>query len=156
MSLDDWILALHVLSAFAFVTGVGVFWLLIVSVRGAESPAATLRAVPLARFADAATGTGATGTIVFGVWLALSVGGYDIWDPWIVAALVLWLVATGFGRLASAWWTAAAARARELDAAGEVQPSRELNRASAGVVFHALASATVLLLLLDMIWKPGA
>ena len=33
MSFDEWILALHVLSAFAYVAGLVLFWVLIVAVR---------------------------------------------------------------------------------------------------------------------------
>ena len=38
-------------------------------------------------------------------------------------------------------------------------PSAELlalNRTSRGVLLHAIASAALLLILVDMIWKPGA
>ena len=35
--------------------------------------------------------------VVFGVWLALYVDGYEIWDGWILAALVLLGVASAFG-----------------------------------------------------------
>jgi hypothetical protein len=80
VSFDDWMLALHVLSAFSLVAGVTLFWVLIVAVRQADTPEATLRLGPLTRVADSAVGIGAGGTIVLGVWLAFSVGGYDIWD----------------------------------------------------------------------------
>ena len=49
---------------------------------------------PIAKVGTVATGIGAGGTIVFGIWLAFSVGDYDIWDGWIIAAIVLWM-ATG-------------------------------------------------------------
>jgi hypothetical protein len=50
-------------------------------------------------------------------------------------------------------------KAQELEAAGQTGPSSELlalNRTSNGVLLHALASAALMLLLIDMIWKPGA
>ena len=40
---------------------------------------------------------GGLGVIVFGVWLALEVDGYELWDGWIVAAIVLWFVGSGAG-----------------------------------------------------------
>ena len=43
-------------------------------------------------------GIGAGGTIVLGIWLAFSYGGYDIWDGWIIAAIVLWAVAAAVGQ----------------------------------------------------------
>jgi hypothetical protein len=50
-------------------------------------------------------------------------------------------------------------KAEELQAAGQTGPSTELlalNRTSNGVVFHLLATILVVLILIDMIWKPGA
>ena len=101
VSFDDWILALHVLSAFAFVAGIVLFWVLIVAVRKTDTPDGTIRMGPVVKVGNACVGIGAGGTIVLGIWLAFSVGGYDIWDPWIIAALVLW-VARGSDRPAHA------------------------------------------------------
>src|SRR3712207_5467675 len=69
---------------------------------------------------------GGIGTLVFGLWLAID--EYDIFDGWIIAALVLWAIATELGR-----------RARE-------QPTP----------WHWLRALVVVLLLIDMVWKPGA
>ena len=159
MSLDDWILALHVLSAFAYVAGVVLFWVLVVAVRSTDTPDGTTRMGPVAKVGNASIGIGATGTIVPGIWLAFSVGGYEIWDPWIVAALVLWVLAAETGRRTGAEYMAGMTKAQELEAAGQTGPSSELlavNRTQRGLVFHALSSAIVLLILVDMIWKPGA
>jgi uncharacterized membrane protein len=159
VSFDDWMLALHVLSAFAFVAGLVFFWVLIIAVRRTDTPEGTIRMGPLSRVAEAAVGIGAGGTIVLGVWLAFSVGGYDIWDGWIIAALVLWVISTGLGQRASAAYVQGVKKAQELQTAGQTGPNAELlalNRTSSGVLFHSLASVTVLLMLIDMIWKPGA
>ena len=159
MSFDDWLLALHVLSAFAVVAGLVLFWVLVIAVRRTDTADAMLRMGPLSSAADAVIGAGMGGTIVLGIWLAFSVGGYDIWDPWIVAALVLWAIAGGVGQRAAKAHTAAVKKAQELRAAGETGPSAELlalNREPRGPVMQALASAVVLLIILDMIWKPGA
>ena len=159
MSLDDWILALHVLSAFALVAGVVLFWVLIVAIRQTDTAEGTIRMGPASALAESCIGVGAVGTIVFGVWLALSVGGYELWDRWIVAGIVLWAIAMGLGSRTSAIYNRSAAKARELHAAGQMAPSRELvalNRTARGVVLQALTSLTVLLILLDMIFKPGA
>ena len=159
MSFDDWMLALHMLSAFSFVAGVVVFGILIVAVRRTDTAEATLRMGPLTRVADAAIGVGAGGTIVLGVWLAFSIGGYDIWDAWIVTAIVLWLVAMRLGQQASTAYVPAVKKAQELQAAGQTGPSAELlvlNRNSNGVVLQTLISVVLLLLIIDMIWKPGA
>jgi uncharacterized membrane protein len=159
VSFDDWVLALHVLSAFAWVAGIVLFWILIVAVRKADTPEGTIRTEPVVRLGNAAVGIGMVGTIVFGIWLAFSVGGYNIWDGWIIAALVLWVISTPLGQRTGAAYTEGMNKARELQTAGQSGPSAELlalNRSSRGVVFHFLWSLVVLLILVDMIWKPGA
>ena len=160
MSFDDWALALHVLSAFALVAGVAFFWVLIVMGRRIDTAGETLRLGPPNRIAEACVGAGAGGTILFGVWLAFSVGGYNIWDGWIIAALVLWVIAMALGSRTSAAFSPAVDKARALDTAGQgTTPNAELlalNRTSQGVLLQALTSLVVLLVLLDMIFKPGA
>jgi hypothetical protein len=159
VSFDDWMLALHVLSAFALVAGIILFWVLIVAVRRTDTPDGTLRFGPLTRVADAAIGVGMGGTIILGIWLAFSVGGYDIWDGWIIAALVLWLIAAELGRRASTAYVPGVKKAQELQAAGQAGPNAELlalNRTTRGLLLQSLISVVVLLIILDMIWKPGA
>jgi uncharacterized membrane protein len=159
VSSDDWLRALHVLSAFSLVAGIVLFWALIVAVRRIDTPEGTLRLGPLAKVGNAATGIGMGGTIVLGVWLAFSVGGYDIWDGWIIAALVLWFVGAELGRRTGAVYLESPKKAEELEAAGQTGPNAELlavNRASKGLLLHFLSSVVVLLILVDMIWKPGA
>jgi hypothetical protein len=159
VTFDDWMLALHVVSAFLLVAGVIFFWTLIVAVRRTNTPEATLRMGPLTRIAEAAVGIGMGGTLVLGIWLAFSFGGYDIWDPWIVAGLVLWAIAGALGQRASAAYVAGVKKAQELQASGRTGPSAELlalNRTSRGLVMQALVSIVLLMIILDMIWKPGA
>ena len=159
MSLDQWILALHVLSAFALVAALVLFWVMIVAVRRTDTPEGTIRMAPVAKVGNAAAGIGGVGTIVFGIWLAFSVGGYDIWDGWIIAAIVLWFVATGVGGRTGKEYMVGMKKAEELRAGGQTGPSTELlaiNRTQRGVVLHAVGSLVTLLILIDMIWKPGA
>ena len=159
MSLDDWILALHVLSAFAFVAGIILFWVLVVAVRRTDTPEGTIRMEPIVKVGNAAVGIGAGGTIVFGIWLAFSVGGYDIWDGWIIAAIVLWAVAGALGQRTGVAYMQGMKKAQELEAAGQTGSNAELlalNRTQNGLLFHAATTLVVLLILIDMIWKPGA
>jgi hypothetical protein len=159
VSFDDWVLALHVLSAFSLVAGMTLFWVLIVAVRRMDTPADTLRLGPVARVGNATVGLGLGGTILFGIWLAFSVGGYNIWDGWIVAALILWLIGAELGRRTGAAYMEGPVKAQELEAAGQTGPSPELlavNRTSTGLLMHTLASVVIFLMILDMIWKPGA
>jgi uncharacterized membrane protein len=131
----------------------------IVAARRADTPPEIIRLGPLSSLAEGAIGIGALGTIVAGVWLAFSVGDYDIWDPWIVAALVLWVITMGLGDRTRNEYGPAVRKATELREAGQDGPSAELlalSRTSRGVLLQLLSSAAVLLILIDMIWKPGA
>jgi uncharacterized membrane protein len=159
VSFDSSMLALHVLSAFAWVAGMVLFWVLIVAVRRMDTAEETMRMQPVVRVGNIAVGIGMGGTIVLGLWLAFSVGDYELWDGWIIAALVLWVISAPLGQRTGAAYTEGANKARELDKAGEHGPNQELlalNRTSSGVVFQSLWSLVVLLILIDMIWKPGA
>jgi hypothetical protein len=159
VSFDQWLLALHVLSGALFVAGIVLFWVLIVAVRKIDTPDETLRLGPIARVGNVAVGIGMGGTILLGVLLAFSYGGYDIWDGWIIGALVLWLIAAELGRRTGAEFMRGPQKAQELQAAGQAGPNAELlavNRTSRGVLLHLLSSIVVALIVIDMIWKPGA
>ena len=123
----DWLLFFHVLAAFLLMTTVVAYS---AAVLGAPAPA---RAVSLANvFWD----VGGIGTLVLGIWLAIDVDGYEVWDGWILAAIVLWAVATELGR-------------RGRVAGGEPP-------ATAPAHWHWLRTAAILGLLVLMVWKPGA
>jgi uncharacterized membrane protein len=159
VSFDEWVLALHVLSAFAYVGGIVLFWILIVAVRQIDTPGETIRMAPIVKVGNVAVGIGGVGTIVLGIYLAFALDSYAIWDGWIIAALVLWAIAGAFGQRTGAAYMRGLSKAKELEEAGQGGSSTELlalNRTSNGVVLHALASASVLLILIDMIFKPGA
>jgi uncharacterized membrane protein len=159
VSFDAWILALHVLTAFAYVAGMIVFWVLVAAVRQTDTPEGTIRMEPVVRVGNAAVGIGAGGTIVLGIWLAFSIGGYDIWDVWIIPALVLWAIAAALGQRTGAAYAAGVKKAQELQAAGQTGPNAELltlNRTPTGLLLQVLVSVVVLLIIVDMIWKPGA
>jgi hypothetical protein len=113
----DFVLFLHVLSAFMLAATVV---LVSAVVLGATVPERTVR------LSNLLWDAGGIGTLVFGVWLAID--EYDIFDGWILAALVLWAIATEMGR-----------RARETP-----------------TPWHWLRALVVVLLLIDMVWKPGA
>ncbi len=159
MSFDDWMLALHVLSAFAYVAGIVLFWVLVVAVRKTDTPEGTIRMDSIAKVGNVAVGIGAGGTILLGIWLAFRLDGYAIWDGWIIAAIVLWAIAGGVGARTGAEYLKGANKAKELQAAGQTGPSAELlaiNRTSRGLMLQSAATVVVLLILLDMIFKPGA
>ena len=159
MSFDQWMISLHVLAAFSLVAGSTLFWVLVVAVRRIDTPDDTLRLAPVAKVGNATIGIGMGGTIILGVYLAFALDGYARWDGWILAAFVLWIIGAAVGRQVEEAYRQGPRKALELKEAGETGPNAELlalNRTSRGVLFHALTSAVLLLIIIDMIWKPGA
>ena len=155
----EWLLFLHVAAAFILVAAYITYWVIGLAVRRLDRPDSALLAYRAARPADALAAIGFIGTLAFGIWLAIYVDVYELWDPWIVAAFVIWAVAGETGRRAGIFFNRGRDRARELVAAGDNAPNAELQsllRARETLIWHALSSAAVLLLLIDMIYKPGA
>jgi uncharacterized membrane protein len=114
---------------------------------------------PIAKVGNVAVAIGGVGTIVLGIFLAFRLDGYAIWDGWIIAAIVLWAIAGGVGQRTGAEYMKGTTKAKELEAAGQSGASAELlalNRTQRGLVLQSISSLAVLLLLLDMIFKPGA
>ena len=97
MELNDWILALHLLAAFAIVGAEVIFGAMIVTLWRETAPCASTRSSAVSRIATVMVLAGTVGTLVFGVWLSLSKDPYDLWDGWIIAALVLWAIAAAGG-----------------------------------------------------------
>ena len=157
MGLYDWLLALHVLSAFAWVSALVVYTVVITSGWGASVPSEVARMFRVARVGDALIAIGMIGTIVFGIWLALD--EYEIWDGWIIAALVLWLAAAAVGGRTGKHYNAVRDRANALVAEGRNEPSPELAaglQSTRGLMFHSATVVITLALLVVMIYKPGA
>jgi hypothetical protein len=158
VTLNDWLLVFHLWSAFALVASMVLFWTLVVAARDCDSVEETIAYRGVGAFGGKVVGFGFAGTIVFGVWLAFNKDSYAIWDGWIIAAIVLWLVGGLTGSLAGKEYQKALTRAEELKSSGQQpQPGelRALNRSQMGLALLAVSSLATVLILIDMIWKPG-
>jgi uncharacterized membrane protein len=159
VSLYDWLLFLHVLAAFSLGAATILLTFVILSARRLERPSEITRLFRFSRAGDVMFGVGAIGTIVLGIWLAIDVDEYRLWDGWMIAALVLWAVLMAVAGRSARFYYVARDRARQLLAEGRDVPSPELATALRSPTGLALQTATlvlVLLLLVDMIYKPGA
>ena len=141
--MNDTLLFLHVLSA--FLLAASVVCLSAVAIGAAVNE----RTVSLGNLL---WDVGGLGTLVFGVWLALRIDGYEITDGWILGAIVLWFVATG---------VAVGARRELQPATAAPAPDQEAAATSPGwtargVALHWVRAAIVVAFLVLMIWKPGA
>jgi hypothetical protein len=139
VALYDWLLFVHVLSAFILVGSLAALWALILATRPAAPMIAGDSARTYGRVAGPLVGVGMIGTIAFGIWLAIDAERYHPWDGWIVASLVLWAV--------GGWAGGKAGREFERDPVAG-RPS--------GIRYQAFASLAALVILVLMIWKPGA
>jgi hypothetical protein len=159
MSFDDWLLALHLLSAFALMGALTMFSIGVFALRAADTPSRVLGLQPAMRVATIAVTIGVAGTLVFGIWLAISLDAYQVWDLWVLLALVGWAAATETGRRSGAAFGEAVTRAQTLAGEGRNEPDSELaalagSRQAANL--HWISTAISLLVLADMIWKPGS
>ncbi len=127
----DTLLVLHMFSAAA------LFGTVVIFSAYALAPPADSRVLAIG---NVLWNIGGLGTIVFGIWLALYVDDYEIWDGWIIGAIVLWAIATELGRRAQLGFVSGA------DAGAQAQAN----------LMHWLRSAAVIGLLVLMIYKPGA
>jgi hypothetical protein len=159
MSFEDWIFAIHLLSAATLVGALVMSWILTIALRSVETAGTTLSFNRVAMVGATAIGVGLVGAIGFGIWLAILRDAFHVWDGWVIAAIVLWCIATVAIVRAVAEYRKPAEKARELIASGQTGPSDELaalNRSSTGFLLRALASVAIVLIVIDMVYKPGA
>ena len=159
MNFEDWIFALHLLSAATLVGSLVMSWIVVVSLLSARTPGDTLALNRVGMVGTVTTVVGLIGAIAFGIWLAILRDAFQVWDGWVIAAIVLWAIAAVALWRSFVEYAKPVEKARALVAAGETAPSAELtasNRAPTGLLFRVLASAAIVLIVIDMIWKPGA
>ena len=158
MTFEDWIFALHVTMAALLVGSLVMTWIVVVSLVSASTPGATLGLHRVELVATGATVVGLLGAISFGVWLAILRPEFHPWDGWVIAAYVLWGIAAVLLFRSFAEFEKPAQRARVLLASSQPGSDAELvalNRTSTGLLLRAGASLSVVLIVIDMLWKPG-
>jgi uncharacterized membrane protein len=133
------LLFLHVTSAFTMVTAAGLFLAIALAQRSARHSATALRLAPVAGILWP---VGGLLVIVFGVWLALHDSQYSLGDGWIIAAIVLWVIGSAIGGRLGAGY-------RKMASSGAAPDP-------AALALNLALVVTVLVILIDMIYKPGA
>lgn len=156
MDFYDWMLALHLLSAFSVAAALVLYSVLVVSGRRTSATLADARL--LFRVAPVATPLIAAGTVlvlIFGIILAIDSNRFEIWNGWIIAGIVLWAILGAVGQRTGAYYTDVQKLAdREGDASE--QQVLALLRAPTGAVLHLATVGVFVLILVDMLFKPGA
>lgn len=154
MSFYDWMLALHLLSAFAVAAALVLFSVLVVAGRRAETLEQQRQLFRLGRVGGLLIGPGLVLALGLGVVLAIDSDEHRLWDPWVLAAIVLWLAGGGVGGKTGTYYTGVQELADSDDADADTVAARL--RAPTGARLHLATVGIFLLLVLDMIFKPFA
>jgi uncharacterized membrane protein len=153
----SWLLFFHVTGAFLLLGGGVVAGALNLTALTRDRPSDIVLLFGLIRIAVSAIMLGTLLAFVFGLWLVHE-AGYGYGDGWVIAAIVLLILANALGGLGGRRDDRTAKLARELAARGDA-PSPELRARVRDPISLALSygSGLVLVALLAiMIWKPGA
>jgi uncharacterized membrane protein len=155
----DWLLFFHVSGAFLLVGGSVTAAALNISALRRERPSEIAVLLGLTRVAVIAIYAGVLLTLVFGLWLvSASPFGYGYGDAWVIAALVLWVLANAAGGAGGKREEETRKLAERLAGEGDL-PNAELSTRLRDPVTLTLeygSGLAILVILVLMIWKPGA
>ena len=155
MGFYDWMLALHLLSAFAVATALVLYSVLVVSGRRMTTLDQTRALWRVAPVGAPLIGAGMGLAFVFGVILALDSDEFELWDVWVIIGIVLWVLLGAIGRSSGNYYTDVEKVAKEGGPDAEVTVLERL-KSPIGMRLHLATVGLFLLLLLDMVFKPGA
>jgi uncharacterized membrane protein len=159
VSFYEWLLAFHVLAAFALTAALTVYWIVAVAARGVERPVDSVRYFRITKPANVAIIVGTLGTLILGIWLAIDADEYKVWDSWVLAAIVLWAISTETARRGGKNYAEAQKLAERLASEGRNDPTPELVallQTRNAALLNVASTVAILLILVDMLWKPGA
>jgi hypothetical protein len=156
----DWLLFAHVATAFALVSAFVTFWVVGIAARNVERPVDSVRYFRITKQANVLVIVGTVGTILLGIWLAIDADAYQVWDGWVIAAIVLWAIAAWTGQRGGVAYNEANQLAERLVAEGRgEEPNAELRarlKDQNALILNLVSSLAIVLILVDMIYKPGA
>jgi uncharacterized membrane protein len=155
---SDWLLALHLLAAFGLIAALVLYSVVMVASWGVDRPRRASAYFRVTAIAGPLVGAGAGIVLLLGVALAIDLDDYQPWDAWILVSIVLWAIGAATGSRVGTHYTGAEELAQRLADTGD-EPSAELaaqlsDRRTA--VLHAITVAAFTLILVLMIFKPGA
>ncbi len=145
MSTYDWLLFLHLFGAVAVFAAIATYSAVLLE---AGRPATAGSFIPLVRVGGILFDVGGLLLIVFGIWLAFD-ADYGLTDEWVLAALLVYVVAAYAGTRTRI--RLLAARSAALD-----RSLRDAVHEQHAVPMYILTVVTVFVLLALMIFKPGA
>ena len=158
MGFSDWLLALHLLAAFALIAALVLFTAVMVANWGDGRPQRASAFFRVAALGGPLIGAGAGLTLVLGIWLAIDLDDFQPWDGWIIASIVLWAIGGFAGSRVGAHYTATQELVDRLAVEGN-EPNAELAAKLSDASIRTLHAITVIAftaVLVLMIFKPGA
>lgn len=155
MSFYDWMLALHVLAAFSIAAALVLYSVLVVSGRRMTTLDETRLLFRVAPIGGPLIGVGMGLALLLGIVLAIDSEEFELWNGWIIAAVILWALSGWAGQRTGVYYTETQKLAESGEANAEAEVISRL-RAPTGMRLHLATVGIFLLLVLDMIFKPGA
>jgi hypothetical protein len=155
MDFYAWMLSLHLLAAFAIAAALVLFGVLVVSGRRAGTLEQTRLLFRLAPIGAPLIAAGSVLVLILGVILAIDSDQFEIWNGWVIAGIVLWVLFGAIGGRTGKYYTAVQELAKSGGADAEQEVIARL-RAPTGALLNLATIGIFVLLLLDMIFKPGA
>jgi uncharacterized membrane protein len=158
MGLYEWLLFFHVTGAFLLIGGIVIAGILnLAAIVKDRRPGEVATLYGLIRFAVPLIGLGLLLTLALGLWLVHE-ADYGYGDGWVIAALVLWALASGLGNIDGRYQRKTGELAQRLASEADA-PSAELRARLRNPVALVISYGSGLLafaVLGIMIWKPGA
>ena len=155
MGFYDWMLAFHLLAAFAVGAALVLYSVLVYSGRRMTSLEQTGLLFRLAPYGTPLIAGGTVLVFILGVILAIDHEEYQLWDAWVLIGIVLWALLGGVGQRSGAYYTAVQEVAERGEPGAEAEVFARL-RAPTGARLHVATVALFVLLVLDMVFKPWA
>jgi uncharacterized membrane protein len=152
-----WLLVFHLAGALLVLGGATIAGIFNIAALRRERPSEIATLFSLTRVAVISVMAGMPIALIFGLWL-VSDANYRWGDTWIVAALILWVIANALGGAGGKRDKRTRQLAEQLAAQGD-QPSGELRARLRDPLSLALSwgsGLAVVAILALMIWKPGA
>jgi len=148
-------LSLHLLAAFAVASALVLYTALVVSGRRMATLEQTRLLFRVAPIATPLIAAGSVLVLILGVILAIDSDQFEIWNGWIIAGIVLWALLGAIGQRTGAYYTEVQKLA---EGGGEGAEQEVITRLQAptGALLHLATLVVFVLLVLDMIFKPGA
>jgi uncharacterized membrane protein len=154
----DIFLLLHLLGLVALAAGVGLTMFAGNNMGKAGTPADALRLVGMGKIGERVIIPGAVTLLVTGLIL-VHVAHYEFDQPWIIAAVVLWIASLTMGKLQGKHGEKVAAQALSEIESGFTAVSddlRALLNNKAAQVRGQLLALSILAFLLLMVFRPGS